>query len=186
MTIYTTAQTKLYRQTVADLKRHEGFKKFAYADPLSSLHKLVKPALWGSKPARELLPKTTDFSKGAPWTVGIGYTKGVNVDSVMEEIKAERITEEEVAAIDAELSKLLYYFDSLPFVTRTILINMAYNMGVKGLLSFKNTLQFIKAGNYEQAARNMEKSLWYRQTGNRAKELVRRMETQTIPKDYLA
>ncbi|UFK09586.1 lysozyme [Xanthomonas phage DES1] len=183
--IFTTAQTKLYRQVVADLKRHEGYKFYAYADPLSSLYKLVKASLWGTKPARELLPKNTDFSKGTPWTVGIGYTKGVNVDSTMEEIKAERITEQEVAEIDTELKAKLSFYDTSSFVTKTILINMAYNMGIKGLLSFRNTLNFIKAGNYAQAARNMEQSLWFRQTKVRAQELVKRMETQTIPQGYL-
>jgi hypothetical protein len=35
----------------------------------------------------------------------------------------------------------------------------------------------VQAGDYIQAARNMEKSLWYKQVGNRAKHLVAMMET---------
>ena len=102
----------------------------------------------------------------------------------MDRIKAERITEGEVADIDTSLSNLLPWYKDAPFVTKTILINMAYNMGVKGLLGFKNTLAYVKQGNYAQAAKNMKLSLWYSQVGSRGEELVKRMETQTIPKEF--
>lgn len=185
MAILTSSQVKLYGQVVADLVRHEGYKKYAYADPLSELYRKVAPSEWGEKPARELLPQGTDWRKGSPWTVGIGYTTGVTVDSVMERIKAERITEGVVADLDRQLLNVLPWLSNATFAVRTVLINMAYNMGVAGLLQFKNTLYYIKEGNYVQAARNMEQSLWYRQTKSRAKELVERMETQTIPQEYL-
>ena len=63
---------------------------------------------------------------------------------------------------------------------KTVLLNMAFNMGVKGLLGFRNTLTFISQKNYEQAARNMTQSLWYKQVGKRAVELTERMRTQQI------
>lgn len=186
MSLYTTSQTKLYRQVVADLERHENNKKFAYADPLTSLYRKVRPSLWGSRPARELLPPGTDWSKGEPWTVGIGYTKGVTVDSVMEPDRARKITEGEVAEIDSQLTAALPWYKDASFVTKTIMINMTYNLGLVGFLKFKNTLAFIKERNYDRASKNMALSLWYKQVGTRGKELVERMRSQTIPQEFIS
>lgn len=186
MSLYTTGQTKLYRQVVADLIRHEGFKKYAYADPLTPLYRKVKASLWGTKPARELLPPGTKWSTGEPWTVGIGYTKGVTVDSVMELDRAKKITEGEVAELDAQLLAALPWYKDASFATKTIMINMAYNLGLAGFLKFKNTLAYIKAGDYAQSAKNMALSLWYAQVGARGKELAERMRSQTIPQEFIA
>lgn len=180
MTIYTSQQTKLYRQVVSDLVVDEGYRFYAYADPLSSLYRLVPAKDWGMKPARQLLPSGTDWSKGNPWTVGIGYTKGVNVDSTMDRLRAERITEGEVAELGAALTKALSWYKDASFVTKTVLLNMAYNLGLAGLLGFKNTLAYIKEKNYPQAAVNMQKSLWYKQVGKRADKLIARLKSQAI------
>lgn len=185
MTITTTSQTKLIRQVAGDLSRHEGFREFAYPDPLSVLLKKQPSKDWGFKPAREVARPGTNFDEGKPWTVGYGFTHGVTPDSRMNRITADRKLEEEILEVDASLKKALSWYDDASFVTKTILINMAFNLGLKGLLGFRNTLRFISQKNYEQAARNMTLSLWYTQVGARAKELVERMRTQTIPAGHV-
>ena len=186
MTIYTTGQTRLYRQVVADLILDEGYKRFAYADPLSQLYKQLRnKSQWGMKPARELFPAGTDWTKGSPWTVGIGYTKGVTVDSTMEQKQAEKITEGHVAELDGALHKAIPWYAEASFVTKTVLINMAYNMGLNGLLQFRNTLAYMGTKEWNKAARNMERSLWYKQVGSRARRMVARIETQTIAPEHL-
>ena len=52
------------------------------------------------------------------------------------------------------------------------LCEMAYQMGVAGLLGFKNTLALIKERKYTQAAENMLKSKWATQTPKRAREIA--------------
>lgn len=187
--IATTSQLKLVKQVAGDLDRHEGFREFAYPDPLSGLMKKFPKERWGFEPAKDILARirvsVEEATKlGAPWTVGYGFTHGVNPDSRMNRITAERRLEQEILNVDAALSKVLSWYKEASFVTKTILINMAFNMGLEGLLGFKNTLRFISQKNYEQAAHNMTLSLWYRQVGSRAKELVERMRTQTIPAGY--
>ena len=186
MTIATTSQTKLLRQVVSDLDRHEGFREFAYPDPLSSLMKTHPSKDWGFKPAREILARIGVSPEqaaklGAPFTVGFGFTHGVTLDSRMNRITAERRLEQEILDVDRALSNVLSWYKDASFVTKTVLLNMTFNMGVKGLLGFRNTLTFISQKNYEQAARNMAQSLWARQVGKRATELMERMRTQTIP-----
>lgn len=191
MTLTTTSQNKLVRQVAGDLNRHEGFREYAYPDPLSPLMAKYRTEKWGFKPAREILaklgvPVQTAAKDGAPWTVGHGFTGSTTLDSRMDRITSERKLEQKILEVDSALSNVLTWYKDASFVTRTVLINMSFNMGLKGLLGFRNTLQFISQKNYEQAARNMTQSLWYRQVKGRAVELVERMRTQTIPQGYLA
>lgn len=189
MTLTTTGQNKLLRQVVSDLDRHEGFREFAYPDPLSSLARKHPSKDWGFKPAREVLAilgvsAEQAVKLGAPWTVGFGFTHGVSLDSRMNRITAERKLEQEILDVDSALSKVLSWYKEATYVVKTVLINMAFNLGIKGLLGFRNTLMFISQKNYEQAARNMTQSLWFRQVGRRAVELTERMRTQKISEDH--
>lgn len=181
------SQTKLMLQVAKDLNRHEGFREFAYADPLSSLRKKYPNLAWGHKPARELgLPPGVDLDTGKPWTVGYGFTDNVTPDSRINKIQATRKLEQIILAIHCDLQDTLSWYKEASFVTKTILVNMYFNLGKDGLLGFRNTLRYISEKNYKQAAANMLKSLWARQVGSRATELARRMETQTIPEHYRA
>lgn len=184
MTVLTTSQVELTSQVMRDLNNDEGFREFAYPDPRSKLYKQFPELrkLWGTKPVKELLAGKTGYllADGLPWTVGFGFTKGVTPDTRMPRQQAERRLEEEVLDVDSALVKALSWYNSASFVTKTILINMAFNMGIKGLLGFRNTLAYVGQKNYAAAAVNMRKSLWYQQVTNRAERLAKRMETQKI------
>ena len=185
MPLMTNKQTALVRQVTSDLERHEGFREYAYPDPLSPLMKQHPRERWGFVPARQILERlkiSTDVAatSGHPWTVGHGFTGGTTLDSRMTRLMSERKLEEKVIEMDGVLKNTLTWYKDASDVTKGILINMAFNMGVKGLLGFNNTLRFISEKNYEQAAKNMEQSLWARQVKGRATELIERMRTQTI------
>lgn len=66
-------------------------------------------------------------------------------------------------------------------VRANALLDMAYNMGVNSLLTFKNTLPKIELGNYEAGANGMRQSKWYRQVGRRSKAVCKMMETGQYP-----
>jgi lysozyme len=68
----------------------------------------------------------------------------------------------------AEIPKIYLQIDE---VRKSVLLNMCFNIGIKGLLSFKNTLAFIAAGDWERAANGMLASKWAKQVGRRAIEL---------------
>jgi lysozyme len=61
---------------------------------------------------------------------------------------------------------------------------MAFNLGTNGLLSFANTLKFIKDKDYIRAADNMLKSKWAEQVGKRALTLSEMIRTGKDP-DWL-
>lgn len=56
-----------------------------------------------------------------------------------------------------------------------ILYNMAYQMGVAGVLKFRNMFVALVREDYVSAATEMLDSLWARQTSKRAKKLASRM-----------
>lgn len=62
-----------------------------------------------------------------------------------------------------------------------VLINMAFNMGVKGLLKFRRMLDAVRADDYDKAATHMLDSRWASQVGRRAVELARQMKTGQRP-----
>jgi lysozyme len=53
---------------------------------------------------------------------------------------------------------------------------MAFNLGIKKLMEFKNTLKAMSEGRYADAADGMRKSLWAKQVGKRAERLIHIME----------
>lgn len=81
--------------------------------------------------------------------------------------------EERMLALRAQLP----WMEELSEPRQAVLLNMSFQLGVAGLLGFKNTLLMIRAGDYAAASKGMLQSLWARQTPNRAKRLSEQMRT---------
>lgn len=181
-------ETKLMLQVKKDLDRHEGFREFAYPDPLSAIGIKYRYLPWGFQSGRELMSHVRDMdeSKGSPWTYGFGFTNCVTPDSRITRILAERMLEGLILEQNQRLKEVLPWYAEASFVTKTVLINMAFNLGLKKLLKFVNSLRYIKEKNYNKAADNLKLSLWYKQIPTRAGELIKRIRTQTIEPQHLA
>lgn len=82
-----------------------------------------------------------------------------------------------------ELLRALPWVASLDSVRQRVLLDMAFNLGITGLLGFKNTLATIKAGNYQRGAEMMLQSKWAGQVGQRAVRLSRMMATGKEPQE---
>jgi lysozyme len=89
----------------------------------------------------------------------------------------------DIARFEAELFRALPWASSLDDVRQRVLLDMAFNMGMAGLLTFKNTLATIKAGDFEKAAGMMLESKWAKQVGQRAERLSRMMFTGKEPRE---
>ena len=73
------------------------------------------------------------------------------------------------------LDEIPVIYNALDEVRQSVLLNMCFNLGLKGLLGFNNTLAFIAAGDWERAANGMLASKWAKQVGMRAIELSEMM-----------
>jgi lysozyme len=65
-------------------------------------------------------------------------------------------------------------------VRARVLQNMAFNLGIDGLLGFKNTLSAVKAKNWAAASQGMLSSRWAEQVGARAQRLAKMMRTGAV------
>ena len=54
-----------------------------------------------------------------------------------------------------------------------LLIEMIFQLGIKGCLKFKNLIKNIKKSNKHLVCFDMMDSLWYKQTPNRVKNLIK-------------
>ena len=99
----------------------------------------------------------------------IGYGFAIK-DLILSEEISTMILIEKLDGISERLSGHDFYISS-PDDVRDVLVEMAYQMGISGLLKFKRTLQYISEKNYEMASVEMLDSLWAKQTPNRAKHL---------------
>jgi lysozyme len=102
-------------------------------------------------------------------TIGIGR----NLDDVgISTDEAYFLARNDVVKVVAELGRELPWWKDLDETRQRVLANMAFNLGIHGLLGFKNTLALIQAGKYLEAAQAMLSSKWAKQVGPRAERLA--------------
>jgi len=89
----------------------------------------------------------------------------------------------DIAREEAELMRALPWVGQLDEVRQRVLLDMSFNLGLAGLLGFKNTLAAIRAGDYQRGATMMLDSKWARQVGQRAERLSRMMATGKDPRE---
>lgn len=111
-------------------------------------------------------------------TIGIGF----NLDDVgLYPEEVEFIFNNRIRRVEEDLERVFPWYHELDEVRQAVVLDMAYNMGLKTLLTFKRTMGSIRDGNYKLAAAQMLESLWAKQVGARAERLSRMMETGKWP-----
>ena len=108
------------------------------------------------------------------WTVGIGF----NLDDVgLSHEESRVILKMRLRAIESQLSQLLHGYDAHNDARQAALADMAYQMGVNGLLKFKRSLAYMAAIDYDSAADEFLNSNWAKQTPIRAKKVTEMIRT---------
>ena len=114
----------------------------------------------------------------------LGYLT-IGVGRLVDRRKGGGITAEESAYLLAndirrktsEVIAALPWSERLDSVRFAVLVNMAFQLGIDGLLGFKNTLALIKSGDYVKASDNMALSKWRSQTPERCDRLRQQIIT---------
>jgi lysozyme len=81
----------------------------------------------------------------------------------------------------AGLDLHLPWWRKLDEVRQRVVANMAFNLGVGGLLTFRGALGAMQRGSYAVAAAALKASDWYGEVGERAVRLCAAMETGVMP-----
>ena len=136
-----------------NIKAHEGFRDHIYKDSLGKA------------------------------TIGYGFLvaalgpdelklNGGKAEPMSREV-AEKILNLKVSKLKKRLFQCLPWLQSKPQNVQDTILEMAYQLGLAGLMGFRHTLSCIEEGNYAQAARNLKASLLYRQTPKRVEGYIR-------------
>ena len=117
------------------------------------------------KPYRDTVDKLT-----------IGY--GRNLDDVgIRESEADFMLANDIQKVEREVTLRLPWTVGLDEARRAVFVNMAFNMGIAGLLGFKNTLAAASRGDWPAVAAGMRASKWATQVKGRAERLAQQIET---------
>lgn len=107
-------------------------------------------------------------------TIGVGRNL---TDKGLKPKEIEYLLMNDIMECIDDLNKYLPWWRQLNEVRQRVLMDMCFNLGIGGLLGFKNTLAFIQSGDYEQASQNMLLSKWAGQVGQRARRLSEMIRT---------
>lgn len=114
------------------------------------------------------------------WTIGVGrLVDARKPGSGLRSAEIDILLANDIEDRIEQLSRRLPFFNELDPARQGVLVNMSFQLGVDGLLGFKNTLAHVKAGRYTLAATNMLMSKWAEQTPSRAARMATQMETGT-------
>lgn len=106
------------------------------------------------------------------WTLGIGRLIDGRRGGGLTDHEAEYLLSNDIHARQRQLSGKLPWFSGLDQARRGALINMAFQLGVGGLLNFKKSLALMADGRYDLAADEFLRSNWAKQTPERARRVT--------------
>jgi lysozyme len=123
----------------------------------------------------ELKPYTDTMGK---LTIGVGRNL---TDNGISQAEADELLLNDLDAAQTGIQDVWPPFIQLDPVRQAVILDMAFNMGVAGLMTFHNTLADVAAGNWQAAHDGMLASKWSGQVGARAQEDAAMMLTGLWP-----
>lgn len=111
-------------------------------------------------------------TEGIP-TIGIGF----NLNEGFSREECLLILKHRIGTFISELNDRVPAYRRVNQVRKTVLLDMAYNLGVNGLLNFRKMLAALEEGDYQLAAKEMLDSRYAKQVKGRALRNARMMES---------
>ena len=108
-------------------------------------------------------------------TIGIGRLIDAKKGGGITREEAAYLLGNDIQRVSRDLQQNLPWAVTLSEPRMGVLMNMAFQLGIAGLLKFKETLRHVQAGAYDEAAAAMLDSTWAKQTPERARRLAAQM-----------
>ena len=111
-------------------------------------------------------------------TVGVGHNLEAHPLELTYPLTDEQVNQilaDDLVRVFSGLDRKIGWWRNLSCARQRVLANMAFNLGVDGLLEFKRMILAVDRGHYDQAAREMLNSKWAKQVFNRAIRLAEMM-----------
>lgn len=131
-------------------------------------HMLIRHEVVRLKPYRDTLGKLT---------IGVGRcldTKGIT------NAEAMQLLDNDIADVFNDLMARTSWFRFLDPARQVAMCDMAFNLGINGVLNFHDMCAALERKDYNTAAKEMLDSLWHKQVGKRAEELAEIIKTGKI------
>ena len=112
-------------------------------------------------------PKVYQCTEGYD-TIGYGFTiKDLEIDKDV----ADLILMKKLHTLLQRITIAFPWFENIDNIAKSVVVNMCYQLGLRGFSQFKKTIYLLETEQYEEASIEMLNSLWAKQTPIRAKEL---------------
>ena len=138
-------------QLVDTLKRHEGYKPFAYRCSADKI------------------------------TIGVGRCIDEDGGLGLSDDEIELLLINDIERCDQELRDAFSWYSLLDKVRRDAMVNLCFNLGLTRLRGFVKALEAMSRLQYENAADEFMDSRWAEQVGNRAVEVTEMIRTGEYP-----
>ena len=133
-------------QLIREIEREEGWREHAYQDHLGF------------------------------WTIGYAFLIDERKGGGLPKDIADAWLEKLIADIEESLDREIFWWRTLTEARQRALINMAYQLGVNGLMAFQNMLAALRDADYATAAKEALDSKWAKQTPQRARRMAHMIE----------
>ena len=107
-------------------------------------------------------------------TIGIGRNL---TDRGISTTEAFQLLDDDILYFTGKLTHFLNFFTKLSEPRQIVLIDMCFNLGIQGLLGFKEMILALESHDYERAANEILNSKWAEQVHERATSLAEIMRT---------
>ena len=111
-------------------------------------------------------------------TVGVGHNLEVHpldLTYPLTDEQVDKILADDLVRVFSGLDRKIGWWRNLSYARQRVLANMAFNLGVDGLLGFRRMILAVDRGHYDQAAQEMLNSKWAKQVFNRSIRLAEMM-----------
>jgi lysozyme len=110
-------------------------------------------------------------------TIGCGRLIDARRSGGLRDSEVDFLLNNDIEEKTAQVLAALPWASKLSEPRLGVLLNMAFQLGTRGILKFHRMLGSIEDGQYGEAAMEMLDSLWAQQTPERAKRLAKQMLT---------
>jgi lysozyme len=106
-------------------------------------------------------------------TIGVGRNltdRGISDDEI------DYLCQNDIRLAENTCRQQLPWFSNLDPIRQAVIVNMMFNLGLEKFDEFQQMAMAVARGNWGEAARQMQNSLWAQEVGDRAVRLANQME----------
>jgi lysozyme len=110
-------------------------------------------------------------------TIGYGRLIDKKKGGGLSQDEMDYLLSNDIRKVTEKVLQALPWVNTMNEARQAVVFSMCFQMGLEGLLGFRSTLNSMRDERYADAAEGMRRSLWAKQTPERAKRLAYQMDS---------